>query len=385
MDTFRVSINPRVLRWSRESMNLPLDSAARKIGVLPETLSAWEAGEASPTFHQLRDLADKYGFPLATFYLDELPDESPTIVEFRGATAAAHIRLPYEVLRELVRVNSQQDVMSELADIEQVQVPQLDVVISTSMTTSEAGAKLRTWLGLELEQQKEWANQDRLFGRTRALVESKGILVTQVQGRHLAPLRGCALSHHDFPAIIVSSTDSQSGKLFTLVHELSHVLIRKSGELDVTPITANRRIGKTDLERFCNSVAASALLPGDDVRQQAVVSSHKPSSPWGLRELRDGARVYGVSPQAFLIRLIELGYTDWGNYSKLRPGFNEMPQASKSGGGDGNRNKVYSLGKLYVRSVAAAYRSGRLELLPVLRYLSTSVESLPKVLAIADA
>ncbi len=113
--------------------------------------------------------------------------------------------------------------------------------------------------------------------------------------------------------------------------------------------------------------------------------AHKLGASWNIAELRAVSAVYGVSPQACLIRLIELRRADWGNYSRLRSRFNETPQASKRSGGDSNRNKVYSLGKLYVRSVATAYRSGRLDLLPVLRYLSTSAESLPKMFAIADA
>src|SRR5262245_19876362 len=50
----RALVKPAMLRWARESLNLPINEAAKKIGVKPSKLSAWDP--ANP----LR-LLDNYG------------------------------------------------------------------------------------------------------------------------------------------------------------------------------------------------------------------------------------------------------------------------------------------------------------------------------------
>src|SRR5712691_10454009 len=62
-----------VLEWARKNAGISVDVAAKRAGVKPERLEAWERGEANPTISQLRALAAAYRRPLALFYLSEPP------------------------------------------------------------------------------------------------------------------------------------------------------------------------------------------------------------------------------------------------------------------------------------------------------------------------
>ena len=67
-------VKPRILRWARESLNLSLPDAAKKIGVKASKLTEWESGAASPTVGQLRKAAAVYKRPLAVFFLSSHPE-----------------------------------------------------------------------------------------------------------------------------------------------------------------------------------------------------------------------------------------------------------------------------------------------------------------------
>ncbi len=73
MTSTKALIKPELLVWTRNRAKLKLDEAAKAANVEAETLKAWEAGEGAPSVSQLRNLAAKYHFPLAVFYLPKPP------------------------------------------------------------------------------------------------------------------------------------------------------------------------------------------------------------------------------------------------------------------------------------------------------------------------
>jgi transcriptional regulator with XRE-family HTH domain len=60
---------PAVLVFARKSAALPIDLAAKKLGVRTELLRAWEDGEQHPTFAQLRELETIYNINVPELYL----------------------------------------------------------------------------------------------------------------------------------------------------------------------------------------------------------------------------------------------------------------------------------------------------------------------------
>lgn len=50
-------VNPQILRWARETVNMTIDQAASSLKRNSEEIESWENGTASPTYSQLEKLA----------------------------------------------------------------------------------------------------------------------------------------------------------------------------------------------------------------------------------------------------------------------------------------------------------------------------------------
>src|SRR5688572_17213636 len=81
--SFEVDVNPTVLRWARESAGVEVGWAAQTAGQADEVIEAWESGQARPTYVQLRDLAQRYGYPITVLMLPEPPSEPPAPTDRR--------------------------------------------------------------------------------------------------------------------------------------------------------------------------------------------------------------------------------------------------------------------------------------------------------------
>jgi DNA-binding transcriptional regulator YiaG len=53
----RAEINPKVLKWARETAKISVEDAAAKVHILVEKLHEWESGVTFPTIRQAQTLA----------------------------------------------------------------------------------------------------------------------------------------------------------------------------------------------------------------------------------------------------------------------------------------------------------------------------------------
>src|ERR1043165_1497454 len=76
-------VNPRLLRWARETAGYSLTHAALAMKRAPSDLDSWEKGAAQPSIPQARKLAELYKRSLAVFYLPTPPKESDLPPDYR--------------------------------------------------------------------------------------------------------------------------------------------------------------------------------------------------------------------------------------------------------------------------------------------------------------
>jgi Zn-dependent peptidase ImmA (M78 family) len=195
-------------------------------------------------------------------------------------------------------------------------------------------------------------------------------------------MRGFAIARNEIPVIVINGRDySQGGRCYTLLHELAHVLLGESALTNGYGGTAEEQ----RIERFCEAVAAAALMPRDLMLSFAQV---KPSGErkWNDDELRTMANAIGVSREAFLLRLVTMRRASWDFYMGRRKKFQDDYEAAAAAKILAPKKEVKIKrpvllmswnGRGFTRLVLRSYYDQRITLNDVSSYLGAKVKHIP--------
>lgn len=371
-------VEPSVLRWARESIDLSAEAAARKIGVPDDRVQAWEAGEAQPTIAQLRKAAEVYKRSLAVFFLPAPPAGFDTLRDFRRHEGSGPGTWSPGLHEDYRRAHMQRDLALELYELEDVEPPskwRIDPLPATDEELANAARQrllsitplpFPTGSGTVYDHINTWV----------AALETAGVMVLASAGGRvpLSEMRAFSLYFDTLPVIVVNGADAPRGRLFSLLHEYAHLLLHSAGlcdtTTDVAATTPDRR-----LEARCNAIAAMILMPAAAVlaRSEVVALRYRPEG-WDYDALVAAAAPFGVSAEAFLRRLLDLGRVNAAFYRAWREEFQRRYEQDEGrqrpSGGDWYRNTVRDLGKGYVRLVADAYRRRVIDTYTAASYLN---------------
>ena len=370
---------------------MKLEDAAKAAHVTVERIQTWESGEAAPTLGQLRDLAAKYQFPLAVFYLPEPPKDFAPLRDFRRLADAQDEMISQHLAYHIRSAYERRELALELYE-ELKSKPQLFPLKATLRDDPEKiGQAIRDFLKVDDESQKRAARQDRSFDSWRRRLEERDVLVFVISGPHhsvdLKEMRGFAIAKPELPVIVINGKDySQGGRAFTLLHELCHVILGESaisnGASEEPGLTAEE--GK--VERFCDAVAAAALMPRSllfSFEQVAAAGERE----WNDQELRDIARDIGVSREALLIRFVTIKKANWDFYKRQRERF--LAEYQRQSEEKAQNKKPVAIkrpillmswnGRGFTRLVLRSYYDRRITLNDVSSYLGAKVKYIPEL------
>jgi Zn-dependent peptidase ImmA (M78 family) len=293
---------------------MSVEIAAHKAAVKPAQLSEWEAGVSRPSIPQLRKLATVYRRPLAAFYLPEAPTRFQVMHDFRRlsndlASYENSPKLAYEVRRAFDR----REWALELSEGLDESPPPFTATARLSEGIEEVATRLRSALNVSLERQAQWRFDYAAFSNWRNLVEQSGILTLQATGIGLDEARGFSISMNPLPVVVVNIKDAPRGRVFTLLHEVTHIMLSHGGICD---------LHDSDEEAFCNQVAGAALFPKEAVLQSNTVTRHRKGDlVWTDDELQELSRQFGGSREAALVRLLTLKLTPQAFYDRMKKEF----------------------------------------------------------------
>jgi Zn-dependent peptidase ImmA (M78 family) len=376
---------PELLHWGRKAAGLDMDAAAKKASVSPERLESWETGNARPTIRQLRLLANAYKRPIAAFFLPQAPQIPDPPKDFRRLigqeppTESSSLRL--EIRKAVLRRNA----ALELLALEGREPPRLNLQLRKNLQPEAAGKLVRDLLGVELAAQFQWETPYDALNAWRDAIESVGILVTQMEGIPRTEASGFSLADRPLPVVVANIKDTPRRRVFTLLHEVTHVLLRQGGLCDLDDYS-NRNHTSIEIERFCNAVAAAALVPKDALLGQSRVRAHDTDDPaWSGEELRTLASQFGVSQEAILGRLLSLDRTTWAFYrstaEKLKDDFEDYQrrQSARSGPPSQALLAVATAGPTLAHLVLDGYARGRITATDASDYLNVQLKHFPKI------
>ena len=261
-DRVYADIEPSLLGWARQSARLQLADAARKAHVRPGDLSDWEEGRGKPSLPQLRKLARAYKRPLAVFYLPTPPADFQAMHDFRRLQDTGPGVVSPELSFQMRIAHARRQLALDLYEAVEGPVPELGLVGTLNEDAEALGARIREFLGVTVATQRQWAAGYESFNGWREALEARGVLVFQARDVDIQEARGFSISETPLPVVVVNIKDALTGRIFTMMHELSHVALRAGGLCDLSNLNG-RPPEDQRTEVFCNAAAAAALLPAE--------------------------------------------------------------------------------------------------------------------------
>jgi|CXWL01.1.fsa_nt_gi Zn-dependent peptidase ImmA (M78 family) len=367
-------VQPSVLRWARESQGYSIDDVAQHLKRSPAEVEAWEAedGASAPSYAQLEDLAYKlYKRPLAVFFLPSPPAEISVKKEFRSLPEFELDQLAADTRYRLRMAHALQISLRELNDGANPVARKIfkDIQLSDTNNVEGAAASIRSYLGVTLKAQSAWSTSDEALKGWRNAVEEVGIFIFKHSFKQKS-ISGFCLHDDEFPVIYLNNSTSKTRQIFSLFHELSHLLLRVNAISKFDHSYVEQLPPKEKrIEQFCNAVAAEFLVPSDDFAKQLKLLGQ--TNDESISHL---ATRYHVSREAILRRMLDRGLVEQAYYeSKAKQWAAEF----EHGGNGGNYSATQSayLGDRYLRLVFGKHYQGRLSLEQVADYLGVRTKS----------
>jgi Zn-dependent peptidase ImmA (M78 family)/DNA-binding XRE family transcriptional regulator len=379
-------IKPELLVWARESASFTKETAANKLKIKLSKLEDWEKGNSRPTINQLRKIANLYKRPLAVFYLAEAPKDFDALKDFRRFPGTIGFRQPGKLKFEIRLANYRREVALDLMKDLYGKSKDFNYQIKITDDTEEAGSKIRGILEMDITKQKALSTDYDAFKYWRLAVEGTGVLVFQSSGIDVSEMRGFSIGKFPLPVIGINSKDSPRGRIFTLLHEFAHIMLRESGICDLNE-TSQRPPEAKKTEIFCNHAAGAALIPKSELLK--LVGPVKSIDRWTNNQLYDLAKFFKASKEVVLRRLLICKLTTEGFYKKKRKEFIEeyrkIDLKKKEGFVPPDVKSISRFGLTFTRLVIDGYNNERITASDLSDYLNIRLNHLPKITSVLFA
>jgi Zn-dependent peptidase ImmA (M78 family) len=363
----QLAITPSVVRWARVRAGYTLDEAKKYF----KKIEQWELGDARPTYRQLEVMADKFKCPVAVFFFPVPPIITPVQNSFRTLPAEDFEQIPRTVKAFLRKGQAMQLNLSELNDGKNPagRLITRDLPASIDESLDALALRVRDFLGITLQEQIAQRSVEDAVEHWRDAFARAGIYAFK-DAFHAQGFFGFCLYDSEFPIIYVNNSSAKTRQIFTLFHELAHLLFHTSG-IDVDNDAFIDRLPDRDkrVEVICNAFAAKLLVPDGDFDQQLV----------GRAGNRDTAELlanrYKVSREVVYRRMLNRGLVSAAEYQAAATAWASQKN-DQSAGGNYYYNQITYLGPRYIDLALARFHQGRFDDIRLSEYLNIKPRNL---------
>ncbi|MFD1674950.1 ImmA/IrrE family metallo-endopeptidase [Alicyclobacillus fodiniaquatilis] len=343
-----------------------------------DTIVSWEEGRDVPTYVQLENLAyNVFKRPIAVFYFSKPPHEDKIRKAFRTLPDAEYQSINHNVIKIFRDASVKQITLHELCKNRNPSQYHILKSYKFNNTTSihKVAEDIRGIIGISLDQQKAFQNEDIAFRIWREAIEKAGIFVFKNAFKEDG-ISGFCLFDDEFPVIYINNSMPKTRQIFTLFHELAHLMFNIGGidKLDDGFIVQLSSYEK-QIETFCNQFAAEFLIPNADFDRTIINFDNSELSISSL------ARLYCVSREVISRKMLDRGILSKSRYLELAQKWTDQAAKGKSQSGGGNyyATKITYLGDNYLNLAFGNYYGGTISEYQLADYVDISVANLPKL------
>ncbi len=329
----------------------------------------WIKGEDYPTYNQLVDLSKMFHIPFGYFFLEKLPERKYPIPHYR--TIQNGDFQPSDELFDTILL------------AQKIQEWAKDILLEWGKEKLPYCGTCKDNYNLEgvikelkkiLEIENNWASKKSSWTESLNYLidkaEEKGIFVLRngVVGNNIHrklivdEFRGFVLYDEIAPIVFINNNDAISAKIFTLIHEIIHILIGQSASFDLR----NLQPADDEIEKFCDECAAEFLVPLKEIKK--IYRKEKT-----LEEL---ARHFKVSQIVILRRLLDASIlTQQEFYNQLNDLYKKEIRKTQSSGGDFYHTVSIRLSKRFLHILNDSVSSNTILFRDALRITSLNAKT----------
>lgn len=273
-------------------------------------------------------------------------------------------RLSADLLDTIYLCQQRQDWYRDYARLHRLDEVAFIGSASTSDDPELVAGRLRPRLGIEASERQGIPTWSEALRKLIERVEGAGalVMVSGVVGsnnrRKLDPheFRGFAFSDPLAPLIFINGSDTKAAQIFTLAHEVGHLVLGQSALSDATAMTTpNQRT-----EAWCNRFAAEFLVPREEIAAMPGT------------DIQSMARRFKVSTLVVLRRLFDIDRMAESEYRALYDAeLDRLSRSERSGGSGGNfyYTTMARAGKRLAQALVTSALEGQGSFTEVLRLL----------------
>lgn len=370
-------VNGKMIAWARERNRLAVEDLAALMKKDPQEIKKWEEGTVIPSYASLEALAYKHlKIPLALFFFPEPPSIDDPVSKFRRLPDYEFKRLSSDTLQSIRFAQGYQDSLIELVASTVPRQKIFESLDRKGQTIHELARRTREFLGVTLKAQFGFRTSEEAFKAWRYSLENAGVFTFKdsLKDRFIS---GFCLLHDEFPIIFINNSNAFTRQIFTLIHELGHILFELYGVTDVDEKYIEF-MGAQDksLEIRCNQYAAEVLVPEDSFKKD--IPLFRAQGPDTIPKL---AEKYSVSKEVILRRFLDHGVVDEDYYKVKAEEWNQeyLRNKTESSGGNYYLTKLSYLGASFTQLAFEHYRSGRLNKVQLAKHLNVNSRNLDKL------
>lgn len=338
-EKIELDISASLLKQLREKTGYTENQAAKKLEIALEDFIKMESGQLPVSIHVIKKLSEIYKYPLITFFEEKAPDYPHQLKDYR---INRDKRLTPEVYKAERRAYYLVSELREISD-ERSRIPEFP----NNIEATELAGAFKQKIGLEKPYSKK---PEDILGKYKNQLEKKlGIVIIEYPLK-AEDVRAFCISS-EISIIVLNEQDKPQTKLFSLFHELCHLLLKNSAicSIEIEGTHPN------EIEYYCNLFSAETLVPIEDLIpkiSKIQINEEK------ISELTN---IYGVSKQVIMLRLLSQNYISKYSYDEFKQKF-DVKLLKKTKFGRRNWEKVYlnRVGNLAIKEVSAAYHSGKI-------------------------
>lgn len=377
MANYLTGINPAVLKWAREAAGFSRSDIATAFKKEEDAVKRWETGELALTYNQLEKLAYQYyKRPLAIFFMPAHPEEEDIKGAFRSLPDQEKNTLSSDTLYAIRLGLTMQMSLRDISNGANLSPKKIfkDINIDRNKSARYWANIVREYLGITINDQIDFKNASEALSVWRDVVEQSGLFIFK-RSLKQRDISGFSLIDEVFPIIMLNNSTSKNRQIFSIFHELAHILMSDSGITKDDYINKSYLFGELGkIETFCNRFSNEFLFPAEEFYKWLNIKIDDES----IAQLAD---TYSVSREMVLRKYLDKKIITSEFYLENVERWNKeyYKKDKKKSGGNYYRTQAHYLGRNYLELAFNGYYQGRYTVEQLADYLNVKVSSVSSI------